>query len=175
MIWLISFPLKQQPMFFFDKSSIYIFKRIDDSISPDTINNSNIISPFDNNVYLVKHSYNLRQHVQERTHRHDHILDLFISRDDDNLIKSVSSMLSDDFPVNINVSLQKQSVSAKVISYRRYNSVDKEAFLPDLQVSSLVLSFNSLQGSYRHYLWYYYVTYYFYSAFEWLLLVTALY
>ena len=54
-------------------------------------------------------SANLGQHVQERTHRHRHILDLVISRDDDNLIKgvSVSSMLSDHFLVNNGVSLQK--------------------------------------------------------------------
>ena len=48
-------------------------------------------------------------------------------------------MLSDNFLVNINVSLQKQSVSATVILYRRYKSIDKEAFLADLRVSSLVL------------------------------------
>ena len=46
----------------------------------------------------------------------------------------MSSMLSDHFLVNINVSLQKQSVSAKVISCRRHKSIDK-----DLRVSSLVL------------------------------------
>jgi len=84
---------------------------------------------------------NLRQHVLERTHRHSYILDLVISRDDKNLITSVSvsSMLSDHFLVNINVSLQKQSVSVKVISYRRYKSIDKKAFLADFRVSSLVL------------------------------------
>jgi len=49
----------------------------------------------------ILRSANLRQ---ERTHRHGHILDLVISRDDDNLIKG-----------------------------------DKEAFLADLRVSSLVL------------------------------------
>ena len=72
---------------------------------------------------------------------HTDILDLAIYRDDDNLIKglSVSSMLSCHFLVNINVSLQKQSGSAKVISYRRYKSIDKEAFLADLRVSSLEL------------------------------------
>ena len=49
-------------------------------------------------------------------------------------------MLSDHFLVNINVSLQKQSVSANVISYRGYKSIiDKETFLADLRVSSLVL------------------------------------
>ena len=50
-----------------------------------------------------------RQYVQERTHRHGHILDFVMSRDDDNLIKgiSVSSMLSNHFLIYIDVSLQK--------------------------------------------------------------------
>jgi len=89
----------------------------------------------------ILRSANLRQHVQERTHRHGHILDLVISRDDDNLIKgvSVSSMLSDHFLISMDVSLQKQSISAKVISYRKYKSLDKDVFLADLWVSSLVL------------------------------------
>ena len=52
---------------------------------------------------------------------------------------SVSSMPSDHFLFNINLSLQKQSDSAKVILYRRYKSIDKEAFLADLRVSFLVL------------------------------------
>jgi len=51
----------------------------------------------------------------------------------------VSSVLSDHFLVNISVSLQKQPISSKVILYRRYKSFDKEAFLADLRVSSLVL------------------------------------
>ena len=56
------------------------------------------------------------------------------SRDDDNLIKgvSVSSMLSDHVLININVSLQTQSVSAKVILFRKYKAID-------LRISSLVL------------------------------------
>ena len=52
---------------------------------------------------------------------------------------SVSSMLSDNFLINIDVYLQKQSVLAKVISYIIYKSIDKKAFLADLRVSSLVL------------------------------------
>jgi len=39
--------------------------------------------------------------------------------------------------VNFNVALQKQSVSAKVTSYRKYKSINKEAFLTDLRVSLL--------------------------------------
>ena len=48
-------------------------------------------------------------------------------------------MLADNFLININVSWQKQSVSAKIISHRRYKSIDKQVFLADLRVSSLVL------------------------------------
>ena len=36
------------------------------------------------------------------------------------ILRYVSFMLSNHFLVNINVSLQKQAVSSKVISYRRY-------------------------------------------------------
>jgi hypothetical protein len=51
----------------------------------------------------------------------DQILDLAISSADDNLIRSVpvSSMLYDHFLINIDVYLQKQSVSAKDISNRK--------------------------------------------------------
>ena len=61
----------------------------------------------------ILRSANLRQHIEERTHRHGHILDLVISRDKG---VSVSYMLSDHFLINSNVPLQKQFVSAKVIS-----------------------------------------------------------
>ena len=89
----------------------------------------------------ILRSANFRQQVQERIHRHGHILDRVVCRDDDNCIKDVSmtSMLSDHFLININVYLQKQSVSAKIISYRGYKSIDNEAFLADLRVSSVLL------------------------------------
>ena len=41
--------------------------------------------------------------------------------------------------LRFHVFLQKQSVSAKVISNIKYKSIDKGAFLADLRVSSLVL------------------------------------
>ena len=55
------------------------------------------------------------------------------------MIVAVSFMLSDHFLISINVPLQKQLVSTKVISYREYNSIDKEVYLADLRASSLVL------------------------------------
>ena len=52
---------------------------------------------------------------------------------------SLSSNLSDHFFINIDVSLQKQYVSANVISHRQYKLTDKGDFLVDLPVSSHVL------------------------------------
>jgi len=93
------------------------------------------------NLSDILQSANLTQHVTERTHKHGHILDLVISRDDDNLINevSVSSMLSDHFLVNIDVSLQKPSVPTKTMSYRKYRSIDKDAFANDLRASHLII------------------------------------
>jgi len=51
----------------------------------------------------------------------------------------VSSMMSDHFFINIDVSLQDQSFSAKFILIRKCKSIDKDAFLADLCVSSLIL------------------------------------
>jgi len=45
----------------------------------------------------------------------------------------VSSILSDNFLIKIDLYLQKQSVSDKVISYRTYKSVDMEAVLADMR------------------------------------------
>jgi len=49
---------------------------------------------------------------------------------------SVSSLLSDHFLINTTM---YRVVSAKVISSRKYKSIDGDAFLADPEVSSLVL------------------------------------
>ena len=53
--------------------------------------------------FEILRSTNLIQHVQRRTHRQGHILDLVITREGDDLVigVSVSSMLSDHFLINI--------------------------------------------------------------------------
>ena len=78
--------------------------------------------------------------MYENTDMHGHILDLVIFREKDNLIQgvSVSSILFDQFPNIIDICLQKQSVSAKVISYRIYKLTEKDDILADLRVTSLV-------------------------------------
>ena len=50
-----------------------------------------------------------------------------------------SSKLSDNLLISIDVSLQKQSISDKVISCGKYKLINKDTFLADLHVSSLVL------------------------------------
>jgi len=79
--------------------------------------------------------------VEERTHRHGYILDLVI------LLRgvSVSSMLSYQFLINIDISLQTESVSVKFISYRKYKSIDMDAFLADL-FSGIVLYIHVIWG-----------------------------
>jgi len=52
-------------------------------------------------------------------------------------------MLSNHFLISINVSLQTHSVSAKVIAYRNYKSIDDDAFLANLSVSSIVLELSN--------------------------------
>ena len=58
--------------------------------------------------------------MQEHTNRHGHVLDLVISHEDNTFVKevSVTSMLSDHFLVNIEVSFNKLLLSTKVFSYR---------------------------------------------------------
>ena len=57
----------------------------------------------------ILRSANLIQHVQSRTHRQGHILDLINTREGDDLVRgeSVSSMLADHFLVNTEVSLKR--------------------------------------------------------------------
>ena len=65
----------------------------------------------------ILRTVNLSHHVHESTHRHGHILALSITREYNDLIKdlSVSSMLSNYFLINTDVSLQIETVSAKII------------------------------------------------------------
>ena len=86
----------------------------------------------------VLRSASLTHNIQECTNKHGHILDLVITGDVGNLFKgvSVSTMLCDQFLIDILVSLEKPSLSAKAVSYRQ---MDKSAFKADLRDSSLVL------------------------------------
>ena len=84
-------------------------------------------------------SANLIQHVKECIHNLGHILDLIITREGNDFVKhvSVSSIISDHFLVNIDISLQKPVLPPKITTYRKYRSIDQAALIADLNVSLL--------------------------------------
>ena len=77
--------------------------------------------------------------MQRRTHRQGHILDLVITREGDDLVSdvSVSSMLSDHFVINNEVSLERPFSPATSVSYRSFRPTDKNVFLFDLKDTQL--------------------------------------
>ena len=85
---------------------------------------------------------NLTQHVEGVTHIHGHCLDLVISREDDNLVSKteISSLVSDHFAVHTQLSLKAPPLERKIITYRKYKSIDSNSFRTDLISSELVQS-----------------------------------
>ena len=67
-------------------------------------------------------SSNLTQHVHESTHKLGHIIDLVITRSDDDLVNAiyVSSLFSDHHIVNISTTLTEPQVPSQSISYSMY-------------------------------------------------------
>ena len=84
-------------------------------------------------------SLNMIQHVQDPTHIDGHIIDLIFTRADNHGITSTrtSSLLSDHCWINSVVDMEKPSVPRKSIEYRKYRSIDKEAFRDDIAASEL--------------------------------------
>ena len=78
---------------------------------------------------------NLKQHGQERTYLHGYILDLVIFRDQVNLIDCIPvySMLSNNFLNSTKYYYRNKLVSAQVISYRKYKSIERDVFLAILE------------------------------------------
>ena len=81
------------------------------------------------------------QHVKEPTHVAGHTIDLVISREGDDFVKSVSvsSQFSDHFIINVSVCLEKTPVTTKTITYRKVRSIDMSGFAADIQTSALIL------------------------------------
>ena len=72
----------------------------------------------DQDFLALVDSFNLKQHVCSPTHHAGHILDLLITRDDDQLVTSVSihdAAFSDHFVVNCALSLEKPPFTRKQI------------------------------------------------------------
>ena len=85
-------------------------------------------------------SSNLTQHVHESTHKLGHIIDLVITRSDDDLVNaiSVSSLFSDHHIVNISTTLTKPQVPSRSISYRKFRDINIACFIDDLRNSELI-------------------------------------
>ena len=86
-------------------------------------------------------SFNLKQHVCSPTHRAGHSLDLLITRDDDQLVTSVSihdAAFSDHFVVKGVLSMEKPLFTKKQIIYRSFKNFDIDLFISNIRGSSLI-------------------------------------
>ena len=75
-------------------------------------------------------SFNLKQHVTTPTHNRGHILDVIITRSDDDLVDNVmvrDPTLSDHLAVHCNLKLKKPRAERKEIKYRKLNSIDMKS------------------------------------------------
>ena len=89
---------------------------VDDTDDNDATAFKTVISAFD-----------LRQHVQQRTHRNGHTLDLVLSRSNDPLLVSVRSEdhgFPDHYPVFMEVCIPKPALPRRSVSYRRIKAID---------------------------------------------------
>ena len=101
--------------------------------------NNNLDKSSRNFLALID-SFNLKQHVCS-THRAGHTLDLLLTRDDDQLVTSVSihdAAFSDHFVVNGVLSLDKPLFTKKQIIYRSFKNFDIDLFISDIRGSSLI-------------------------------------
>jgi hypothetical protein len=87
-------------------------------------------------------SSGMTQHVTGPTHISGHTLDWLITRQADNVIKSVSvsSLLTDHNVVHCVINLSKPPLPKQTISYRRYKAIDPDKFQSDLEKSDLITS-----------------------------------
>ena len=94
------------------------------------------------NFMNILESFNLCQHVNEKTHRAGHILDLVITRNDENIVQSVTvqdSCISDHYTVMCELRFKKPRFERKTITFRKLKSVDINSFSEDIEHSRLFL------------------------------------
>ena len=71
----------------------------------------------------ILESFNLKQHVATSTHCRGHILDLIITRFDDNFVDGIDTRdptLSDHFAVHCTLKLSKARAEQRDIRYRKH-------------------------------------------------------
>jgi hypothetical protein len=104
-------------------------------------------------------SFNLQQHVKVATHSKGHILDLIMTRADENFISETYARdmnISDHFWVHANLLCDKVDTVEKVTKYRKIKHIDVDAFNVDISesvlgkpdefsdISSAVLAYNQV-------------------------------
>ena len=94
------------------------------------------------NFLSLLEAFNLRQHVNQVTHRAGHTLDLIITRnDDDGFLQSVNvhdSSISDHFTVMCSLNIRKPCFQKKVVSSRKLKSIDFDALKSCIERSALL-------------------------------------
>ena len=88
----------------------------------------------------ILNTSNLSQFVSQPTHINGHCLDLIISRSNDNIIDSVDVpfMFTDHAAIHCTLRLAKPKPTKKVINYRKWSSIYKNAMSHDIRLSDLI-------------------------------------
>lgn len=84
-------------------------------------------------------SFGLQQHVDKPTHTHGHTLDLVITRKVRTIVNTppmVESFFSDHASTTCQIQIKKIAPKAKLVSFRKYTSINMDNFHNDL-VSSV--------------------------------------
>ena len=86
-------------------------------------------------------TFNLTQHVHQSTHRDNHILDLVITRSQEDIIDNIhvsNPGISDHLAVSFKLAVKKPDFERKVIQFRKLKSIDHNAFQADILSSGLL-------------------------------------
>ena len=87
------------------------------------------------------YSLNLDQHVHGPTHIHGHTLDLVITRSSEAVVQSLevhAPSLSDHCPLTFTIATKKPPSERRLITYRKVNKINIDAFKQDICESELV-------------------------------------
>ena len=85
-------------------------------------------------------SLGLQQHVDKPTHIHGHILDLVITRKARTIINTppvIDTFFSDHASIVCKIQTRKPAPKAKVVTFRKFKSIDMDSFHDDLASSDL--------------------------------------
>ena len=89
----------------------------------------------------VLHSMNLQQHVQQPTHIKGHLLDLIITRSNEDIVDTIHyhpMLISDHAPLTFHILAAKPPAVRKAISFRKIRDINLKEFEKDILESDLV-------------------------------------